>query len=414
VRKLRWDHGRAWLAPAGQAAEWLPAIELADQGPLARVHTFTVAATVQAPDAAVAVELKDFNASSGSYFARLGGELRTSASDQLRVTLRLPADCDAGADLVEAIAAGIAGEPARPRGHLDVRVPFVHPIDLKARAWERCAATMLRLMGPDVGPMSDDAAATTAAAAAAWRPAGPRPTIAVTPTLFVAENATTLMQIITDRIRALAAAALVRHDRFRIALSGGSTPRLLYPRLTAAVDWTRADVFFGDERVVPPDDPQSNYRMARETLLAPARVPDANVFRWRAESADLDGAARDYEQSLRARDERPWLDLALLGLGPDGHTASLFPGTSALTVDDRLAVPVDVPAMGTRRLTLTYPVFLDAGEVFFLVTGRDKHAALADVIQPESALPAARVAHRTRSACIFCDRDAAQDINPSA
>jgi len=232
------------------------------------------------------------------------------------------------------------------------------------------------------------------------------------PTLFVADDAAAAMGMAAERVRATAATAIARYGRFRIALAGGSTPRRLYPSLVSAVDWTRTDIFFGDERVVPPDDPQSNYRMARETLLAPACVPDANVFRWRAESADLDGAARDYEAALRARPVQPFLDLALLGLGADGHTASLFPGTAALSVADRLAVPVDVPAMGARRLTLTYPVFLDAGEVFFLVTGRDKHAALADVIRPVSTLPAARIVHRTRSACIFCDRDAAQDINP--
>ena len=143
------------------------------------------------------------------------------------------------------------------------------------------------------------------------------------------------METVAARIRAVAELSLRGAGRFRIALAGGSTPRRLYPRLTDAVDWTRTDVFFGDERAVPPDDPQSNYRMARETLLAPARVPPANVFRWRAEAADLDGAARDYEQALRARDSGPWLDLALLGLGPDGHTASLFPGTAALAVEDR-------------------------------------------------------------------------------
>ena len=186
-----------------------------------------------------------------------------------------------------------------------------------------------------------------------------------------------------------------------------------YPRLVRIVDWRHTDVFFGDERAVPPDDAQSNYRMARETLLAPAHVPDANVFRWRAESADLDAAARDYERELRARPTAPRLDLALLGLGPDGHTASLFPGTAALGVEDRLAVANDVPQLGTRRLTLTYPVFREAGEVFFLVTGRDKHAALADVVRPGSTLPAARIIQRTRSTCIFCDRDAAQDIKPS-
>jgi 6-phosphogluconolactonase len=231
------------------------------------------------------------------------------------------------------------------------------------------------------------------------------------PSVTAADSIDSLVEVTAARIVALAARAIATRGRFRVALAGGSTPRALYPHLVDVIDWTRTDVFFGDERAVPPDDPQSNYRMARETLLDPARVPAANVFRWRAESADLDGAARDYEQALRAGGSPPWLDLALLGLGPDGHTASLFPGTTALAVEDRLAVAVDVPALGTRRLTLTYPAFREAGEVFFLVTGRDKRAALADVVRPESTLPAARIVHRTRSTRIFCDREASQDIN---
>jgi 6-phosphogluconolactonase len=235
----------------------------------------------------------------------------------------------------------------------------------------------------------------------------------VPPALLVADDLDALVSATAARIREVAAAAVTARGRFRVALAGGTTPRALYPKLVDGVDWTRADVFFGDERVVPADDPQSNYRMARETLLAPARVPDANVFRWHTESADLDAAARAYEQALNARPVPPLLDLALLGLGPDGHTASLFPGTSALAVEDRLAVPVDVPALGAQRLTLTYPVFLEAGEVFFLVTGRDKRAALADVVRPGSTLPAARIINRPGSTSIFCDRDAARDITPA-
>jgi 6-phosphogluconolactonase len=176
------------------------------------------------------------------------------------------------------------------------------------------------------------------------------------------------------------------------------------------VDWTRTDVFFGDERAVPPDDPQSNYRMARETLLEPARIPAAQIFRWRAESADLDAAAREYEQALRARGAPPWIDLALLGLGADGHTASLFPGTTALAEDRRLAVPVDVPALGTRRLTLTYPALVGATHVMFLVAGSEKRAALADVLRPGSTLPAARIIHRPTRVRILCDVDAGRDI----
>src|SRR3954447_24384567 len=155
------------------------------------------------------------------------------------------------------------------------------------------------------------------------------------PSITVADSLAALVASAAARIAALAARAIAGRGRFRVALAGGSTPRALYPRLLGAGDWTRADVFFGDERAVPPDDPQSNYRMARETLLDPARVPAANVFRWRAEAPDLDSAARDYERALRGA-APPWLDLVLLGLGPDGHTASLFPGTAALAVEDRL------------------------------------------------------------------------------
>ena len=140
-----------------------------------------------------------------------------------------------------------------------------------------------------------------------------------------------------------AAAAIALRGRFRIALAGGSTPRALYPRLVRTVDWSHTDVFFGDERTVPPDDPQSNYRMARETLLDPARVPAKNVHRWQAEADNLDAAARAYELALGIGGS---LDLALLGLGPDGHTASLFPETTALAETQRLAVAVDVPTWG--------------------------------------------------------------------
>jgi 6-phosphogluconolactonase len=233
------------------------------------------------------------------------------------------------------------------------------------------------------------------------------------PSFVVAPDIDELVEAARTRIAASAAHAIATRGRFRVALAGGSTPRALYPHLVGALDWTRTDVFFGDERAVPPADPQSNYGMARQTLLDAARVPEASVFRWRAESPDLDGAARAYEQSLRARGSTPWLDLALLGLGPDGHTASLFPGTTALAVEDRLAVAVDVPSLGTRRLTLTYPVFLDATEVMFLVTGAEKRRALADVLRPGSALPAARIVQRSGPVLIFCDRAAAQDINPA-
>ena len=205
-------------------------------------------------------------------------------------------------------------------------------------------------------------------------------------------------------------AAIQERGGCALALAGGRTPRPAYRELANApdIEWARVQVFFGDERAVPPDHPESNYRMVRDTLLSQVPIPEANVHRMEAERPDRDAAARAYEQGLP-----PSLDVLVLGIGADGHTASLFPGTAALGVEDRLAVANDVPQLGARRLTLTYPVFREAREVFFLVTGRDKRAALADVVRPGSTLPAARIIQRTRSTCIFCDREAAQDINPS-
>jgi 6-phosphogluconolactonase len=232
-----------------------------------------------------------------------------------------------------------------------------------------------------------------------------------TPNIVIAASRTELVEAAAAHIQKAAAEASAARGQFRIALAGGSTPRALYPVLAGAIDWTRAKIFFGDERSVPPDDPQSNYRMARETLLDPARVPPANVVRWRGEDPDLDAAARDYEAALTAGASAPWLDLALLGLGPDGHPASLFPGTSALAEQGRLAVAVDVPQMGTRRLTLTYPALCGARDVCFLVTGHDKAAALTAVVDA-GHLPAARIVRRDAGpVTIFCDGEAASALS---
>lgn len=164
-----------------------------------------------------------------------------------------------------------------------------------------------------------------------------------------------------------------------MALAGGSTPRPVYAALAARaeLDWARIDVFFGDERAVPPDDPDSNYRMARETLLEPASVPEHRVHRMEAERPDLERAADEYAAGLPSA-----FDVMLLGIGHDGHTASLFPGSAALDERHRLVMPVTGPKPPPTRLTVTPPVIVRAREVIVLATGSAKAGPVARALDP--------------------------------
>lgn len=182
---------------------------------------------------------------------------------------------------------------------------------------------------------------------------------------------------------------------FRVALAGGTTPQALYELLASAeyrnrVAWEQVSFFFGDERAVPPDHPDSNYRAADDALFRPLDISDKNIYRMKAEMPDLDAAAADYERELRAAFEGepvPSFDLIFLGMGPDGHTASLFPGSPALAERKRLVVPVtDAPKPPLRRFTLTIPVLNAAKLVLFMATGADKAQSLREVLQG-TALP---------------------------
>jgi 6-phosphogluconolactonase len=167
-----------------------------------------------------------------------------------------------------------------------------------------------------------------------------------------------------------------------IAISGGNTPVPAFAILAReSIDWSKVDVFWVDERAVPPTDARSNYRGAKEALLDPAKVPADRVHRMQGELADLDAAARAYEALLRAKVKRtvngiPSLDLMVLGIGDDGHTASLFPGEAAVDVVDRLVIPI--PASGKReaRLTVTSPVIEAAGAAIVLAVGKGKNGPL--------------------------------------
>lgn len=179
-----------------------------------------------------------------------------------------------------------------------------------------------------------------------------------------------------------AAEAIAARGSFSIALSGGNTPRPVYQRLaSAAVDWTRVHVFFGDERCVPPQDPRSNYHMAKVALLDHVAIPPENVHRMRGEDPP-EKAAEAYAVELRnALGEGGRLDLVLLGLGHDGHTASLFPGLAAVTETRRAVMEAYVEFVGMWRLTLTPPIINAARLVVFLVSGDDKADVLRRVLQ---------------------------------
>ncbi len=192
--------------------------------------------------------------------------------------------------------------------------------------------------------------------------------------------------------------ALADRGEFRIALSGGNTPRPVYSelaRLGRELPWERIKITFGDERCVPPDDAQSNYRMARESLLLPAAIPESSVARMRGE-IDPQLAAQEYQDQLDVlatqRGEMTYRhDLLLLGLGDDGHTASLFPGTAALEEEARRVVANFVPKFKSWRLTFTYPLINQARRVLFLVNGA-KHASLIEsVLGGDTQYPSARV-----------------------
>ena len=195
-----------------------------------------------------------------------------------------------------------------------------------------------------------------------------------------------------------ARAALAERGGFRIALSGGNTPRPVYRKFAESgreLPWDKILFTFGDERCVPPDDEQSNYRMARENLFLPAAVPEQSVLRMRGE-IEPEVAAKEYEEKLdslaRERGEHLYRhDLLLLGLGDDGHTASLFPGTAALNENSRRVVANFVPKLETWRLTFTFPLINHARHVCFLVDATKQGALVEAVLSEEGKYPAARV-----------------------
>ena len=208
-------------------------------------------------------------------------------------------------------------------------------------------------------------------------------------------------------------AATMKDGAFTVALSGGSTPRRLYQLLAGPpycdkFPWSRAHWFWGDERFVPHDDALSNYRMVRDALLSRAPIPPINIHPIPTGGVTPDEAASAYERELkslygaeRLDPARPLFDVTLLGLGPDGHTASLFPNTAVLAERDRWVAAV-VGAKSEARITLNYPVLESSRNVVFLVAGEEKRVALAGLRHSNDSLPAACL-HATGTLWIFGD-----------
>jgi 6-phosphogluconolactonase len=188
-----------------------------------------------------------------------------------------------------------------------------------------------------------------------------------------------------ERVVAAAELSIRNKGSFAIALSGGSTPKALFDVLASdgyreRIQWPKVEVFFGDERCVPPDSDQSNFRMARESLLSKVPIPGDNIYRMHGES-DPHQAAAEYGKMLQEKFEDVGIDLVLLGMGDDGHTASLFPGTEALKEEKHRCVANYVEQLKAWRITLTAPFINRSWEVMILVTGKGKAARVAEVLE---------------------------------
>ncbi|MCY2931791.1 MAG: 6-phosphogluconolactonase [Planctomycetota bacterium] len=227
-----------------------------------------------------------------------------------------------------------------------------------------------------------------------------------------------------ELIKAVVRESVAERGRCHLALAGGTTPHLLYKMLargvvTGDVPWQDVEVFFSDERDVPPDHIESNYGMIQRALLDNLPVPPNHIHPMPADWLNLDAAAEEYERAIRALVPSdgmlPRFDLILLGLGTDGHTASLFPHTAALTEVRRLVLSQYVPFLGRKRMTFTFPLINAARHVVMLATGEDKTGPVADLLGPHGRhreeLPAARVNPTDGRFTIILDEAAARRIS---
>jgi len=240
------------------------------------------------------------------------------------------------------------------------------------------------------------------------------------PTVRIFKDADELSRAAAELFVTLAVQAIRERGRFLVALSGGSTPMALYRLLALEpIDWTRIHVFWGDERLVPPEDPENSYGQAWEALLKHIPIPTENIHRVASE-LDPVAAARDYASILREFAAPPldWprFDLVLLGLGEDGHTASLFPGSPVDATEPVIAVTAQYQGRPARRVTLTPLVFNAARQVIFLVTGANKAVTLKGVFSDYNSseqIPAKRIQPADGQVTWLVDKAAGKEIKPS-
>ena len=242
----------------------------------------------------------------------------------------------------------------------------------------------------------------------------------MTRTVEVYDTKDALVDAVAERTAAIMSQRMLESGWCMWALSGGSTPRDAFEKLASEpyrdrIAWNRVHVFWGDERTVPPGHEDSNYRMAREALLDPLAIPEANIHRIEAERGAEEAAAR-YESEMKRlfESELPRFDVVWLGMGDDGHTASLFPGTGAVDVTGRLVIPVHVPQLDTWRVSMALPVLNAAREVIVLVAGAEKAdmvRRVTDLSQPASDLPVSMVAPVDGTVRWMLDREAAHRLD---
>lgn len=235
-----------------------------------------------------------------------------------------------------------------------------------------------------------------------------------------------LFQAAAEEVIRAATEAIGQRGRFTIALSGGSTPKSLYNLIaanaSASLPWEKIFFFWSDERHVPPTDADSNYHMAQETILSKIEVPAGNIFRVPTENRDASAVAAAYEQTLQEffaaqPGDVPRFDLILLGMGPDGHCASLFPETAALQEKSRLVVANWVEKFKTYRITFTLPLLNAAREAMFLVSGTDKAPALREVLEGKASgekFPSKLIKPADGKLIWFVDRAAASELSTPA